>query len=48
MIRLCHGEIMFDVFLLAFLLLLGPLAYLFGADSRTGDARGGWPGEPRR
>jgi len=41
--RLCHGEIMFDV-----LLLLGPLAYLFGADSRTGDARGGWPGEPRR
>jgi hypothetical protein len=35
-------------FLIAFLLLLGPLAYLFGVDSRTGDPRGGWPGEPRR
>jgi len=35
-------------FLLAFLVLLGPLAYLYGADSRTGDTRGGWPGDPRR
>jgi hypothetical protein len=45
---LCHGELMEAAFLLAFLLLLGPLAYVFGTDSRTGDVRGGWPGEPRR
>jgi hypothetical protein len=28
--------------------LMGPLAYVYGADSRSGDSRGGWPGEPRR
>jgi hypothetical protein len=44
----CHGELMYDVFLLAFLALLGPLAYLYGKDSRTGDPRGGWPGGARR
>ena len=44
----CHREVMFGVFLLAFLLLLGPFAYFAGKDSRTGDPRGGWPGEPRR
>jgi hypothetical protein len=43
----CHGEGMFSVFLLGFLLLLGPLAYLYGKDTRTGDPRGGWPGDPR-
>src|ERR1044071_9143979 len=44
----CHGEFMIDVLFLVFLLLLGPLAYVYGKDTRTGDARGGWPGEPRR
>jgi hypothetical protein len=44
----CHGEFMVDVLFLVFLLLLGPLAYVYGKDTRTGDARGGWPGEPRR
>ena len=33
---------------IAFICLLGPLAYVYGTDTRTGDARGGWPGEPRR
>jgi hypothetical protein len=45
---ICHGESMFEAVLLTLLLLLGPLAYFFGVDSRTGDARGGWPGERRR
>jgi len=45
---LCHGEVMVELFLIAFLCLLGPLAYVYGVDSRTGDTRGGWPGEPRR
>jgi hypothetical protein len=33
---------------LAFILLVGPLAYFFGADSRYGvtDRRGWWPGAP--
>ncbi len=29
------------------LVVLGPLAYFFGADTRTGDPRGGWPGRRR-
>ena len=44
----CHGETMFEGFLLALLLLLGPLAYFCGTDTRSDDARGGWPGAPRR
>ena len=44
----CHVEIMLALLLLTVLLLSGPLAYVYGVDSRTGDARGGWPGEPRR
>jgi hypothetical protein len=44
----CHGELMAELFLIGFLVLLGPLAYVYGADSRTGDTRGGWPGERRR
>jgi hypothetical protein len=44
----CDGESMVELFLIAFLVLMGPLAYVYGADSRTGDSRGGWPGEPRR
>jgi hypothetical protein len=44
----CHGEFMFAIFLLVFLMLLGPLAYVYGKDTRTGDPRGGWPGKPRR
>ena len=45
---LCHGECMVELLLIAVLCLLGPLAYLYGTDTRTGDARGGWPGNPRR
>jgi hypothetical protein len=45
---LCHGEFMAELLLIAFICLLGPLAYAYGADPRTGDSRGGWPGEPRR
>jgi hypothetical protein len=45
---LCHGECMVELLLIAFLALSGPLAYFYGTDSRTGDTRGGWPGEPRR
>jgi hypothetical protein len=45
---LCHGEVMVELLLIAFICLLGPLAYVYGTDTRTGDARGGWPGEPRR
>ena len=45
---LCHRELMVELFLIAFLCLMGPLAYVYGADSRTGDSRDGWPGERRR
>ena len=34
--------------ILLFLILLGPLAMLFGVDSRTSDERGWWPGTPPR
>jgi hypothetical protein len=33
--------------LLASFVLIGPLALLFGADSRVDDERGWWPGTPR-
>jgi hypothetical protein len=36
--------------ILAFVLIIGPLAVLYGADSRptdTRDRRGWWPGAPR-
>ena len=39
------------ILVLAFLLLVGPLAVFFGADSRRlgdRDQRGWWPGAPRR
>jgi hypothetical protein len=45
---LCHGEFMVELLLIGFLCLLGPLAYFYGTDSRTGDTRAGWPGERRR
>ena len=46
--KLCHGESMVELLIIAFVCLLGPLAYLYGTDSGTGDTRAGWPGEPRR
>ena len=46
--NLCHGESMVELLLIGFLCLLGPLAYFYGTDSRAGDTRAGWPGEPRR
>jgi hypothetical protein len=33
--------------LLVVLVLLGPLAYFFGADSRVDEPRAGWPGTRR-
>jgi hypothetical protein len=36
------------VFVLLFLLLAGPLALLYGEDSRFSDERGWWPGSRRR
>jgi hypothetical protein len=44
----CHGETMFLIIVFTLVLLLGPLAYFFGEDSRTADTRGGWPGDRRR
>jgi hypothetical protein len=32
------------VFVIAFLLAIGPLALLYGVDSRSRDERGWWPG----
>jgi hypothetical protein len=46
--KLCDGELMVELLLIGFLCLLGPLAYFFGTDTRTGDTRAGWPDEPRR
>jgi len=37
------GKGMAQIVLLAFFLLVGPLAVLFGADSRLDDRRGSWP-----
>lgn len=34
---------MAQIILLAFFLLVGPLAVLFGVDSRLDDRRGSWP-----
>jgi hypothetical protein len=33
------------VLVIAFLLAIGPLALLYGVDSRRWDERGWWPGE---
>jgi hypothetical protein len=35
------------VFVIAFLLAIGPLALLYGVDSRRWDRRGWWPGAGR-
>jgi hypothetical protein len=32
---------------LVFVVLIGPLSLLYGADSRADDRRGGWPGTRR-
>lgn len=37
-----------DLVVVAFLVLVGPLALLCGADSRVDDPRGWWPAVPRR
>jgi len=34
----------FGVLLIAFIVLIGPLALLYGVDSRVDDRRNGWPG----
>jgi hypothetical protein len=33
--------------IVVFLLLIGPVAVRYGADSRVSDPRGWWPGAPR-
>ena len=35
-------------FVMVFVLVVGPLALLYGADSRRWDERGWWPGAQRR
>jgi hypothetical protein len=38
------------IFVISFIVLVGPLAFVFGADSRVWDERdrrGWWPGKPR-
>lgn len=46
MIKTVHCEGMTGLILLAFFILLGPLALLFGVDSRVDDERGWWAGAP--
>jgi hypothetical protein len=43
-----HSEPMGALFVLAFVLAVGPLALLYGVDSRRSDERGGWPGAQRK
>lgn len=45
-VKLRDAEVMAGFLILLFFLVLGPLAMLFGADSRTWDERGWWPGSP--
>jgi hypothetical protein len=47
MVKTRHSKGMEGFILLALFILVGPLALLFGADSRVDDARGWWPGTPR-
>jgi len=35
-------------FMIVFVLAVGPLALLYGVDSRRWDARGWWPGTQRK
>jgi hypothetical protein len=37
-----------ELLVLVLLLGIGPLALLFGTDSRVDDPRGWWPGRPAR
>jgi hypothetical protein len=37
-----------ELVVVAFLVVIGPLALLCGADSREDDPRGWWPAVPRR
>src|SRR5579872_1160279 len=47
MFQSCQYGGMEVIGILLFLLLVGPLALRFGADSRMWDDRGWWPGAPR-
>jgi hypothetical protein len=38
---------MVAVLVVAFIVLVGPLAVLYGVDSRVDDPRNGWPGTRR-
>jgi hypothetical protein len=49
-VKVVHAESMIGVLLFLFFVLLGPLAFLFGVDSRDWDERdqrGWWPGTQR-
>jgi len=41
------GRAVTALVVLAFVVLIGPLAVLYGADSRCDDRRDGWPGTRR-
>jgi hypothetical protein len=49
-LNVCHREAqvpMTALIVIAFVALIGPLAVLYGADSRCDDRRDGWPGTRR-
>ena len=43
-----HNVAMGAMFVLLFVLAVGPLALVYGADSRRWDERGGWPRGQRK
>jgi hypothetical protein len=43
-----HAVSMGALFVVVFLLAVGPLALLYGVDSRRSDERGWWPGAQRK
>jgi hypothetical protein len=43
-----HNVAMGAMFILLFVLAVGPLALVYGADSRRWDERGGWPRGQRK
>ena len=43
----CKEVVMMVAMMIAFIVLIGPLAVLYGVDSRVDDRRGGWPDRRR-
>jgi hypothetical protein len=45
--RPCKEVVLMVALAIAFIVLIGPLAVLYGVDSRVDDRRGGWPNQRR-